>query len=188
MRKTWKSSALLLGTAMLGAVALSGTNAMAGDVTVDLEAVTQNNIAESSPTSLNFGTVDMDPGGDEITIDALGGLLNSAGSNPAAIINGTGHSASSGFTAGVIHIASALALDISVTYPATATIIGNDGASTVLTISDIDKYSGAGTESGVYHHTAVATGADIYVGGTLTIPAGTPAATYTSTMNVTVNY
>ena len=94
MKNTWKSSVLLIGTAMLGAVALSGTNVMAGVLDVEVTVDIVNSTVETNPTPLHFGNINADPAGDVITLEAAGAAFSAGISNGA--ITYTGNSVLSG--------------------------------------------------------------------------------------------
>lgn len=180
MKKTWKRSALLMGTAMLGAIALSGTNVQAGDVTMDINVEVNSTLTETA-TNMDFGTIDLNPAGDTVTIDATAGSAT-----PAT----TGTSVITGGTSGTITVASPNAFTITVTYPATATLNGSGtAAGETLTVSDIAANSEGGSGP-VTKSSGPSPGSDavIHVGGAIVFPADTVNGPYSGTMTITLNY
>lgn len=174
MKKTWKSSVLLIGTAMLGAVALSGTNAMAGDLTMTVTATVLSTLTETVTTNLNFGTVDLVPQGDVITINASGG---------AATAVATGSSTTVGSTSGLITVSSVGAMNIGITYPGVAQpLLGAVSGDTV----NLTAIVANSTTTGVAKVANV--DALIHVGGVVTFPAGTENDTYNGSILITLNY
>lgn len=181
MKKTWKSSVLLIGTAMLGAVALSGTNAMAGDVTMTVDAVISSTLQETVTTHLNFGTVDLSPGGDTLTLDAKAG---------AATFAAGGSSTAVGATSGLVTVSSPNGFTITLTYPASVTLNGSGAAAgSTLTLTGVAANSVGGVTP-VVKSAGVAPGSDalIHVGGQIVAPSGTKNGPYNGSMTITLNY
>lgn len=175
MKKTWISKVLLIGTAMLGAVALSGTNAMAGDVTMDVTAVVNSTLTETVTTNLNFGTIDLVPQGDVIRINASGG---------AATATATGTSLITGSTSGLITVsATAGAFTIGITYPAGPILLTGIASGDTVNLTAIAANSTATGVAKVANVDAV-----IHVGGVVTFLAGTEDDTYEGTITITLNY
>lgn len=181
MKKTWKRSALLMGTAMLGAIALSGTNVQAGDVTMGIDVTVLSTLSETVTNDMDFGSIDLSPGGDTVTINASAGSAT-----PAA----TGTSTPTGGTSGLITVASPNAFTITVTYPATATLNGAGAAAgETLTVSDIAANSVGGAAT-VPKSSGASPGSDalIHVGGAIVFPPSTVNGPYSGTMTITLNY
>jgi len=183
MKRTWRSNLFLSGTALLAAIALSGTTALA-DVTMNITAAVTSSVVETVTTEMDFGTIEVIPGGDTITIDALQSGANSGGAAgaPAA----TGASAVSGGTSGLITIASAIGFDIDVGYEADSLVTITDGTTSTF-LNLIDANSGGGAADGTVTHTA---GADtlIHVGGAIVFPAGSTTGAYTGSTSIVINY
>ena len=188
MKKTWKSSVLLIGTAMLGAIALSGTTVMAGPQNVPVTATVTTSVVEAVGVTLDFGSIDLNPAGDTITIDAAGvpngggaALVGTPSSLSGSVVTGTP-------AAGTITIAASVPLNISVSYPANGTGVSLTGPGTsTATLDNIDANSGAGTTNLVYNYNGVG-GATVYIGGELTFPAGSLTGAYAGVIPVTVSY
>jgi hypothetical protein len=181
MKKTWKSSVLLIGTAMLGAVALSGMNAMAGDVTMTVDAVISSTLSETVTTELDFGTVDLSPGGDTLTLDASAG---------AATFAAGGSSTAVGATSGLVTVSSPNGFTITLTYPVSVALTGSGSAAGgTLTITSIGANSVGGVTP-VVKSSGVAPASDalIHVGGEIIAPSGTLNGPYTGSMTITLNY
>lgn len=187
MRKIWKSSAMLLGTAMVGMIALSGTNAAAGDVEVQITAEIATTLTETATTPLNFGEIDLSPVGDTFTIDASG--LDTGATTAAEVTGNEGDTNSSLVTpasssSGMITIASAFDITgVSLDIPAGPVTLTGAGEGEEVTVSDFTANSTVGPEP--------KTGGDdlyLHIGGKLTAPPGTPPDTYSGTVTVTVNY
>lgn len=174
MRKTWKSSVLLIGTAMLGAVALSGTNAMAGDVTMTVTATVNSTLTETVTTNLNFGTVDLVPQGDVITINASSGAATAAATGSSTIV---------GSTSGLITVSSVGAFTIGIVYPGVAQpLLGAVSGDTV----NLTAIGANSTATGLAKVANV--NAEIHVGGVVTFPANTENDTYNGSITITLNY
>ena len=184
MKKTWKSSLYLGGTALFAAMALSGTTALAGPVPVTVDAITTSSITETATQTLDFDTIDLVPGGDTITIDASGPANGQAGTITS--LNGSGV-IQANITEATITVTSAAGTDfnIDVVYPADGTSTITDGTTTV-DINSVQANSGDGA-AGTITHTG-GTDTVIHIGGALVFPAGSTTGTYTGTMTVTLNY
>lgn len=196
MKKTWKSRVLLIGTAMLGAVALSGTNAMAaGEITeIPATAVLTQSVVESlagTAPKVDFGSIDINPAGDVITMDCKATVGNPGGT--ALVAAGvTKGSVVTGAECAELVITAANNLTVQVDYitgGATLNLVDSIdpvGNTTVLVLSDVDANSGANAAIPL----PVVGGAPgtIYVGGKLTVPAGAKTATYIGDYPITVNY
>jgi len=156
-----------------------GTSAFAGALSMTATAVITTSTTETVTTDLDFGSIDLDPAGDTITIDASGGSATPAAGAASVVTGGT---------SGLITIVSQVVMHVDVTYPA-ADVTLTSGANTLtLTSANIiansqydDGGAGADTLGG-------GTPLSINVGGVIVIPAGQANGTYTGTINVTVNY
>jgi len=180
MRKIWKSSALLLGTAaVLGAIALSGTKAEAAAVEVPVEVKINKTLVEEMTSKLSFGEIDLVPGQVEtITLDAKTDLAAAE----STATKGSPIATYSSFP-GVITIKSANTFKVNVVYPTNVSLVGTGTNTSTVTVADFITYS---TATGA----TKAPGADhpIYIGGKLSIPADTPNDTYSGKISVTVSY
>lgn len=183
MQKIWKSSVLLIGGAVLGVVALSGTTAEA-DVTMNVTADVISSVSETVTTNMNFGTIDLIPAGDTIRINAAG--VGGGAGGAAAVPVATGASIVVGGTSGLITITGAIGFDIDVVYPGNNIVTLTDGTTSVF-VNNIDQNSGGGTTDGTITHGA-GTNTLIHVGGQIILPAGATTGTYTGSFNVVINY
>lgn len=185
MKKTWRRNLFLGGTVLLGAMALSGTTALA-DVTMNITAIVTSSVVETVTTEMDFGTIEVLPGGDTIIIDASGGGGGAGGA--AATPVAVGASAVTGGSSGLITIASAIGFNIDVVYEADSVVVIADDTNTTSTfLNAIDTYSGGGTTDGTVTHTA---GIDtlIHVGGEIAFPAGSITGNYSGSTNIIINY
>lgn len=170
-----------------GMVALSGIVCLTGELwaaasgtqDVSVDAVIQQTISTASPKNLNFGTVELDPAGDTITIDA------SAGSSTTATkLNGSNVSGS--VQSGSVTVTSPLSFDILVEYPASVTLDGAASASNHLTVQSISDNS-QGSITAPTAHTGGVT-STFNIGGVLNLPVTTVADIYHGTMTVKLTY
>jgi hypothetical protein len=127
-------------------------------------------------TPVDFGTIIISTVASEVTINA------SAGAATPSVTSGS--ASVSGGTSGVITVTSNLDANLTVTYPANATI--NDGTgppANTMTMSQIS------TNSTASPFAATVAGPNlIHVGGVLSVANGQAAGNYTGTFTVTVNY
>ena len=182
MKKTWKSSVLLIGTAMLGAVALSGMNALAGDVDMEVNVTVTSSLVETVTNPLSFGTLDLNPAGDTITIDASAAV---AAVTTIGELNG---STTTGATSGLVTIETGADTTIAVTYPGTVALVGQTGdavGAPDLVLNAISANSNGGSAN--ISKTGL-TDALIHVGGQIVFPANTATGSYKGTMNIIFNY
>lgn len=185
MKKFGKSSSLLVGTALLGAVALSGTPTMAGTVNMTIAATVQTTLTETVTTNLDFATIELIPAGDTITIDASGGGGGAGGSTATAVATG-GSTVSGVSTSGLITVTSPVTFDIDVTYEANDTVVVTDGTTNTF-LNDIDANSGCGTTDTTCTHTG-GTPTEIHVGGAITFPSGSTTGSYAGAMDIILVY
>ena len=146
-------------------------SAMTGNVDLPVTATIASTITETATSSLDFGSIDLDPAGDTITIaaDAAGSGTVIPVSEGSSVIVGGGN--------GVITVASGVAMTVAVTYPATVTI--TDGTNN-LDVVDIDLYSQYGLVGATSGDVSKAAGVDllIRIGGKIVISATQASAVY----------
>jgi len=180
MKKTLRIRIFIAGTAALGAIAFSETTALAdktATVVVNVEAIVNQTISQSSTKNLNFGTIELDPAtGDEtLTINASTGATTTPTAGGGSVVSGSPSS-------GEITIVSPINFTITANYPDTATL--TSGGNT-LTVSAIPANS-EGETAPVAHTGGTDTVLD--VGGILTLPDATVLGTYTGTISVDLTY
>ncbi len=142
-----------------------------------------SSIVETVTTEMSFGSVEILPAGDTITI-AAGGTPGSGFGGVAAIPVSTGSSVVTGGTSGLITISSPIALGINVIYPPSITL--TDGVTSVdLTL--IDANSGGGTTDTTVTHAATVDTL-IHVGGVIVFPLNATTGTYAGDIAITINY
>ncbi len=187
MKKIQRGTLLWGGVTLLGLISLPVTTAMA-DVDMTVSAQVISSLSEVVTTNMDFGTIDLDPDGDTITINASAGGLSTGGSSASPEATGTVTHVSGG-TSGLLTIQSAIALDIDITYPGDTDVPLN-GITPGLMVTDIDTNSGGGllgAAAGTIHHTAnIAT--LIHVGGLVDFPMGTETDNYSGTMHIELAY
>jgi len=161
---------------LFGAMVLPGRTALA-DVDMNVTVNVTSSLVETVTQDLDFGSIELVPGGDTITIDASGGVAASPVATGGSIVK-NGHN-------GLITISSGIDLTINVVYPA-------DGSVQIVTspsvyVNSIDNYSTGGPVNGSVNHSA---GVDtkIYVGGQLRFLKDTGAGSYSATMHIVINY
>lgn len=194
-KKLWTGSALFVGAAMLGALALSGDMVEAAVHDVDVEATITSTLVETVVRGINFGTVDLIPGVTEtITLSAstLSTITSTAIDSTNPLI-GSQNSPVSAFTyeTGLITVASAFALDnVEVVYPAAPQNLVGAITGNILTITGMAANSfGGGVAPEANPLTKSANvNLNIHMGGVLNIPANSPNDTYVGTVPVTINY
>lgn len=175
MMKRWGKSTLLASTALLGMIALSGTTATAGTVDVDITATVTSTIVEALGNDLDFGSIELLPAGDVVTIDASGGVVAVATPTGASVVT------PGAFGSGLITVDSPGNLTIGIAVPDTATLTepGGDTAAFSAGIA-------SSTATALVHTGGVQS--LINIGGILTFGAGSTAALYTGTITVTLTY
>ncbi len=150
-------------------------SSMAGTVAVGVSAIISSSITETVTTALDFGTIDLDPAGDTVQIDASGGATVAATITNSSLVTGE--------TSGLITITSGVVASVAIVYPAADVTLTSGGDSLTIVAATIAASSSA---------TGVATDGInpfyIYVGGTIVIPAAQPTGTYTGSMSITINY
>lgn len=178
MWKTWKSSALFWGTAVLGALALSGNTVEAGDVPMQVQAIINSTLSVTA-TTLNFGEIDVTPAGDTITIDAhLGATTTAVATNASPITPASA-------TSGLITVSSANGFTVDIVYPSTTQTLTGVSNGDTLSLTNIGANS---TATPATKAVGAANDLEINVGGVLTIPAGVSDDTYECTITITLNY
>lgn len=123
---------------------------------------------------INFGNIDINPGGDTISIDAGNGTAFPQSSR--SIITG-GQS-------GAIAIQASDPIDIRVTYPDTVEL--ENGIEHTLTVSQIgplSQYNGS-----IMEHPGGNVTKTIHIGGNLIIPASNTGGTYTGTLTIGLDF
>ena len=168
-----------VGLALLMTSVIFIPSSMAVDLPVT--ATITSTITETATSNLDFGSIDLEPAGDTITIDA-----DAAGSGTVTPVP-TGSSVIVGGGNGVITVASGVAMTVAVTYPATVTITDGTNNLDVVNIDAHSQYGATGDTTGTVSKVA---GTDllIRIGGEIVIPSGQVNATYNGTMIVTLNY
>lgn len=176
MTNIFKNSKMLAGAALLSSLTLAGTSAMAVDVSVPVTAVVQSTI-NITTTPLDFGTIDIDPIGDTITLNAT--------ASSVTIPTILGGSAVTGASSGTIVVSSPTSFGIAITYPADGTTLmtGVLGNTTSVVLNAVTANS---TTSPIAHVGGVDD--TINVGGALVLAANTPSDTYTGAMTVVFVY
>jgi len=146
---------------------------------VEVDAVIQQTITTASPKNLNFGTIELDPAGDAITIDAHSGAVATATKTGGSVITGTVQS-------GSVTVSSPLSFDILVTYPASVTLNGVNSATNELTVQSITDNSEGSSITPTAHASNTTT--TFNVGGILNLPVTAVADTYEGTMTVELTF
>lgn len=148
-------------------------NCFAVDVTMNANAVVSPaSLSAVETNAVDFGTIIISTVSSQVTIDA------SAGAATPSVTVGT--ASVSGGSSGLITVTTNLDANLTVTYPATATIANGSNNMTMSQISSNSTTSPiAATVAGPNH---------IHIGGVLAVANGQAAANYTGTFTVTVNY
>ena len=155
------------------------SSAIAGDVIMNVSAIITSSTTETVTTHLDFGTIDLDPAGDTITINAASGAATPVATG-ASVITGSG-------TSGLITIATSVIMNVQVTYPTSNVTLSSGSDSLTMTSASIIANS-MYPDSGAGGDTNGTTDFLIHVGGQIVIPLGQPSGTYTGTMTLTLNY
>lgn len=165
-----------LGAAVLCVVASS----WAGDVTMDVTAAVAPSLTETVTTDMSFGSIDLNPAGDTITIDAHVGAATPASAGAVSVV--------SGGTSGLITVAANTDFTINVVYQANGVVALTEPVSgDIVYLNNIDQYSEGGTTNGGVAHTG-GTDSLISVGGSVQFPTAAAAGTYSGSMTITLNY
>ena len=183
MGKKWRNSMILAGTVTMAALPTLDQTVEAGALDVPVTAQVTTSLVETLVNGMNFGSIDLNPAGDTITLaseGANGGVADTtATSSSHSVITGTQ-------TSGAINVASGVNLEILVDYPDSVTL--TNGTGDTATLAKIDEHSGAGNTAGQLSYNATSTNVTIHIGGELTFPAGSGTGTYNGTLSLTVNY
>ncbi|MDY0361538.1 MAG: DUF4402 domain-containing protein [Desulforegulaceae bacterium] len=139
------------------------------DATATIEAAA---LTATQQNSLNFGTIIISDQESTIRINASAGAATPSVESGTASVSGGG--------SGLIYVTTNIDSNVTIVYPASATIAN---AANQLTINNISANSTPSPLNAV-----TGTNNEIHVGGILTVPASQTAATYTGTMSITVNY
>ncbi len=128
----------------------------------------------SKISSINFGLIDLHPGGDSIEIN--GNSPNTDPISDRSIVTG-GH-------CGQIVVTAGEEADIEITYPSTVQLI-NENRTDVLTISKISENSQYG--SGDIIHLDKGSSVSVNVGGVLTIPRNVRLTNFSGRLKIQVD-
>lgn len=179
MGRTGRKLFFPAGIAFFVLLSLAGSNALA-DQTLNISVIVTSSIVESH-TDVDFGTIELDPAGDTLTVDASSGSATPAlPGGSASVISGGG--------SGTITVSANIAFTITAVYENTVTLTSG---SDTLNVTDMDLYSEGGSANGSVSHSAGTPPANdtvINVGGQIVFPANTPTGTYTGTTTVVLNY
>ena len=152
----------------------------AGDVTMDVTATVAPSLTETVTTDMSFGSIDLNPAGDTIVIDAHSGAATPASSGAVSLVTGG--------TSGLITVAANTDFTINVVYQANGVVALTEPVSgDIVYLNSIDQYSEGGTINGGVPHTG-GTDSLISVGGSVQFPSGAAAGTYSGSMTITLNY
>lgn len=154
---------------------------MAGNVTMNATATISSSFTETVTTDLDFGTINLNPGGDTITIDASAGAATSSAASGSIIGGGTS-------TSGLITVEHSMIITLWVSYPAGAVTL-TSGADTIdITAGSIATNSEYSSLATAHTSPDATTDITIDVGGEIVIPGAQPDGVYTGTMTITINY
>ncbi len=152
----------------------------AGDVTMDVTATVAPSLTETVTTDMSFGSIDLNPAGDTIVIDASSGAATPASSGAASVVTGG--------TSGLVTVAANTNFTINVVYEADNVVALTEPVSgDIVYLNSIDQYSEGGTVNGGVVHAA---GVDslISVGGSVQFLTGAESGVYSGSMTITLNY
>ena len=170
---------LLMGTAMVALSTLAAQDAHAVTEPIDAEAVVLESIVLTEVSSLNFGNLTVAAGtAGSITVDSAGTRTDAGG--VTLVVGGSAdHEAK-------LKIEGAPGLIVTVDATAGVGSKLNAGGATDLTLSAFDVNGNVNADTALTIPVGGST--TISIGGTLQVPAGAPAGTYTGTFNVDVTY
>ncbi len=165
---------------MCAAVLCVAASAWAGDVTMDVTATVAPSLTETVTTDMSFGSIDLNPAGDTIVIDAHSGAATPASAGAVSLVTGG--------ASGLITVAANTDFTINVVYQADGVVALTEPVSgDVVHLNSIDMYSEGGTAYGGVSHTG-GTDSLISVGGSVQFPSGSAAGIYSGSMTITLNY
>ncbi len=175
MKMKLNRSGVIAGILLIAFNILVLPTSIAGVVAVGVDAIITSTITETATTDLDFGSIDLDPAGDTVTIDASGGATTAATITASSIVTGE--------TSGLITITSGVIASVAVVYPAADVTLTSGGNTLTIVAATIATFS---SETGVA--TDGINPFYIYLGGTIVIPSGQATGTYSGSMNITINY
>ncbi len=123
---------------------------------------------------VSFGTIDLHPGGDTITIAAAGGPAVPVAASNSVVIGGN---------SGLITVTSATVEHVDIIYPVTVTMASSPNSIQLVSIDINSQYNvgGADTLGGGLPLT-------ISLGGVITLAAGQANGSYTAQIPIILNY
>lgn len=124
--------------------------------------------------SLSFGTIDLNPGGDTITIDASTGPATPIANSNSVVIGGRN---------GLITVTSLIIEHVDIIYPVSVNLVSGSNVITITAIDINSQYraGGADTLGGGIPLT-------IRVGGKIVIPSGQANGSYSAQIPIILNF